>query len=158
MAPYGDELEKTSETKLGLEQAVRERAYLLWEKDGCPEGRAEEYWHRALDEHFGSGPTFCGSKKEVPKGAKMNIGVSLSISRLSDSAVPRTSSRRTEKTTEEATWRRFFWGAGVEFDARANASEQCSTACKKFGRALLKSFGLPIFASEAPAASRGVFR
>ena len=52
MAPYGDELEKNSETKLGLEQAVRERAYLLWENDGCPEGRAEEYWHRALDEHL----------------------------------------------------------------------------------------------------------
>ncbi|SAL84214.1 hypothetical protein AWB67_06621 [Caballeronia terrestris] len=32
MAPYGDEVQKNSETKLGLEQAVRERAYLLWEK------------------------------------------------------------------------------------------------------------------------------
>ncbi|WP_235021280.1 DUF2934 domain-containing protein [Caballeronia telluris] len=52
MAPYGDEVEKSSETKLGLEQAVRERAYLLWEKDGRPEGRAEEYWHRALDQHL----------------------------------------------------------------------------------------------------------
>ena len=36
MAPYGDDLEKNSETKLGLDQAVRERAYLLWEKDGMP--------------------------------------------------------------------------------------------------------------------------
>jgi Protein of unknown function (DUF2934) len=52
MAPYGDNVEKSSETKLGLEQSVRERAYLLWEKDGCPEGRAEEYWHRALDQHL----------------------------------------------------------------------------------------------------------
>ncbi len=52
MAPYGDDLEKNSETKSGLDQAVRERAYLLWEKDGCPDGRAEEYSHRALDQHL----------------------------------------------------------------------------------------------------------
>jgi hypothetical protein len=52
MAPYGDVVEQSSETKLGLEQAVRERAYLLWEKEGRPEGRAEEYWHRALDQHL----------------------------------------------------------------------------------------------------------
>ncbi|MDR7010030.1 MULTISPECIES: DUF2934 domain-containing protein [Paraburkholderia] len=52
MAPYGDDLEKNSETKLGLDQAVRERAYLLWEKEGCPDGRADEYWHRALDQHL----------------------------------------------------------------------------------------------------------
>jgi hypothetical protein len=52
MQPYGDEVRTDSETKLGLEQAVRERAYLLWEKDGRPEGQAEEYWHRALDQHL----------------------------------------------------------------------------------------------------------
>jgi hypothetical protein len=52
MAPYGDELDRNSETKLGLDQVVRERAYALWEKDGRPDGRTEEYWHRALDEHL----------------------------------------------------------------------------------------------------------
>src|SRR3954452_1187743 len=52
MQPYGDEISTTSETKLGLEQAVRERAYLLWEQEGRPEGRADEYWHRALDQHL----------------------------------------------------------------------------------------------------------
>jgi len=52
MAPYGDALEKNSETKLGLDQAVRERGNLQWEKEGCPDGRAEEYWHRALDQHL----------------------------------------------------------------------------------------------------------
>ena len=29
------------------EQRIRERAYQLWDQDGRPEGRAEEYWHRA---------------------------------------------------------------------------------------------------------------
>jgi hypothetical protein len=49
---YGDEVQRDSETKVGLEQAVRERAYALWEQDGRPETRSEEYWHRALDEHL----------------------------------------------------------------------------------------------------------
>ena len=52
MASYGDDLQRDSETKVGLEQAVRERAYALWELDGRPESRAEEYWHRAFDEHL----------------------------------------------------------------------------------------------------------
>lgn len=52
LAPVGDNVAADSETKLGLEQSVRERAYLLWEQDGRPEGRADEYWHRALDEHL----------------------------------------------------------------------------------------------------------
>ena len=52
MAPYGDDVEQSAETKVALEQSVRERAYLLWEADGRPEGCAEEYWHRALDQHF----------------------------------------------------------------------------------------------------------
>ena len=28
---------------------IRQRAYQLWEEDGAPEGRAEEYWHRARE-------------------------------------------------------------------------------------------------------------
>lgn len=30
-----------------LEEQIRARAYELWEKDGSPEGRADEYWERA---------------------------------------------------------------------------------------------------------------
>lgn len=52
LAPYGDFLAGDSQTKIGLGQAVREHAYLLWEQAGRPEGRAEEYWHRALDQHL----------------------------------------------------------------------------------------------------------
>lgn len=32
-------------------EAVRKTAYFLWEQDGRPEGRADEYWYRALDKH-----------------------------------------------------------------------------------------------------------
>ncbi len=30
-----------------LTRRIRERAHLLWEAEGCPEGRDQEYWHRA---------------------------------------------------------------------------------------------------------------
>lgn len=29
------------------ERDVRERAYFLWQKEGCPEGRDQEFWERA---------------------------------------------------------------------------------------------------------------
>jgi hypothetical protein len=29
------------------ETRVRERAYFLWEAEGCPDGRADEFWQRA---------------------------------------------------------------------------------------------------------------
>jgi hypothetical protein len=32
------------------EDAVRTRAYLMWEADGRPFGQAEHYWHLALSE------------------------------------------------------------------------------------------------------------
>lgn len=33
-----------------FEQAVRETAYFLWEHDGRPAGREQEYWYRALEQ------------------------------------------------------------------------------------------------------------
>ena len=30
------------------EQAIRERAYFIWEREGCPEGRAKDHWHAAM--------------------------------------------------------------------------------------------------------------
>jgi hypothetical protein len=48
----GDTVAGDSETKAGLARLVRERAHMLWEQDGRPEGRDEEYWLRARDEHL----------------------------------------------------------------------------------------------------------
>ncbi|NOG69047.1 DUF2934 domain-containing protein [Roseicella sp. DB1501] len=36
-----------SDTEQDLERRIRERAYALWEEDGRPDGRADEYWERA---------------------------------------------------------------------------------------------------------------
>jgi hypothetical protein len=32
-----------------LEQRIRERAYRLWEQEGCPEGRADAHWDQASE-------------------------------------------------------------------------------------------------------------
>jgi uncharacterized membrane protein len=32
------------------EEQIQTHAYYLWEKDGCPEGKAEEYWLKAQEE------------------------------------------------------------------------------------------------------------
>src|SRR5271155_1850874 len=33
------------------EQAIRERAYAIWEEEGRPDGKALDHWLRALSEH-----------------------------------------------------------------------------------------------------------
>ena len=39
-------------TKVGLDQVVRERACLLWEQAGRPDGRADDFWHQAQPQRF----------------------------------------------------------------------------------------------------------
>ena len=50
LAPYGDEVKTDSETHVGLEDALRERAYFLWENNGRPDGEADRFWKLAHDE------------------------------------------------------------------------------------------------------------
>jgi hypothetical protein len=40
-----------------IEEAVRRRAYELWEQAGQPEGRTDEFWHAARAELEGRPPT-----------------------------------------------------------------------------------------------------
>ena len=35
------------------EQAIRETAYFIWEREGCPEGCAQDHWERAINEITG---------------------------------------------------------------------------------------------------------
>jgi Protein of unknown function (DUF2934) len=32
-----------------MEERIRTRAYYLWQSDGCPEGRDQEFWERARE-------------------------------------------------------------------------------------------------------------
>jgi hypothetical protein len=41
--------DKHDEDPAHREQRIRERAYSMWEADGRPEGRAEQYWNRAQE-------------------------------------------------------------------------------------------------------------
>jgi Protein of unknown function (DUF2934) len=52
LEPMGDRLGVWAETKAGLDQVVRERAYMLWEQGGRPDGRAEEFWHQAQHQRW----------------------------------------------------------------------------------------------------------
>jgi hypothetical protein len=52
LEPDRDPLGVLAETKAGLDQVVRERAFLLWEQAGWPNGRADEFWHRAQHQRW----------------------------------------------------------------------------------------------------------
>lgn len=52
LSPYGDSLGVLAETKAGLDQFVRDRAFFLWDHAGRPEGRADDFWHQAQHERF----------------------------------------------------------------------------------------------------------
>lgn len=47
-----DPLGVLAETKEGLDQVVRERAFLLWEEAGRPDGRADEFWYQAQNQRW----------------------------------------------------------------------------------------------------------
>ena len=52
LEPDNDGLSVLAETKAGLDQVVRERAYALWEHAGRPDGRGDEFWHQAQQERW----------------------------------------------------------------------------------------------------------
>jgi hypothetical protein len=37
----------TDKNENDLDQSIRERAYFMWQADGCPDGEADLYWRRA---------------------------------------------------------------------------------------------------------------
>lgn len=52
LEPNGDPHGVLAETTAGLDQVVRERAFLLWEQADRPDGSAEEFWHRAQHQRW----------------------------------------------------------------------------------------------------------
>jgi len=47
LMPYGDPSEAKRTSWQGTEQRIRERAYFLWQQDGCSDHQADEHWYRA---------------------------------------------------------------------------------------------------------------
>lgn len=56
LTPYSDVLETRRQIWERADQRIRERAYALWQQEGCPEGRAEEHWRQACEIEGGQGP------------------------------------------------------------------------------------------------------
>ena len=62
-----DYVAEPSATDTEGEQHIRERAYQLWQADGAPEGKADEYWHRARE-------LLEGDAKSEPRGDRGHFG------------------------------------------------------------------------------------
>jgi hypothetical protein len=86
LAPYGDNRDTSSETRETLEQAVRERAYFLWELDGRPEGGADVTGIVLVTSTFASALISSGSRMAVLKVGPKSIGTEPAPSRHTDSA------------------------------------------------------------------------
>ena len=84
LTPYGDPHGVLAETKAGLDEVVRERAYFLWEQASRPDGRAEDFWHQAQHERFANAPTRCGSGRAVRKARGTIIGFGRALLRRTD--------------------------------------------------------------------------
>lgn len=70
-----------------FEQAVRETAYFLWEQDGRPQGREQEYWYRALertlrernaDHRLRDGPDRAGHREPMgDHNRRLSLGIDI---------------------------------------------------------------------------------
>jgi hypothetical protein len=68
LTPYGDPNGVLAETKAGLDQVVRERAYLLWEQAGRPDGRADDFWRQAQHQRFSERAYALWEREGCPEG------------------------------------------------------------------------------------------
>jgi len=68
LEPNWDPLGVLAETREGLDQVVRERAFLLWEQAGRPAGMAEEFWCRAQDQRWRERAYALWEREGCPEG------------------------------------------------------------------------------------------
>ena len=68
LQPNPDPLGVLAETKEGLDQVVRQRAFSLWEQAGRPEGRAEEFWYQAQNERWRERAHALWEREGCPEG------------------------------------------------------------------------------------------
>jgi hypothetical protein len=68
LTPYGDPHGVMAETKASLDQVVRERAYLLWEQAGRPEGSADNFWHEAQGQRLRERAYALWEREGCPEG------------------------------------------------------------------------------------------
>ena len=66
--PIGDVRHILTGTPQGFEKVISERAYFIWQNDGCPHGQADEHWYRALCEHLRERAYFLWLADGCPEG------------------------------------------------------------------------------------------
>ena len=84
------------------ESRVRERAYLIWEAEGRPEGKAAEHWTRALKEVTTSPsmttPTMkAAAKTAAPSPVKAEAPKTAKVMEMSEEAPKMAARKRTGK-------------------------------------------------------------
>jgi hypothetical protein len=74
LTPYGDPHGVLAETKAGLDQVVRERAYLLWEHAGWGMAAPTTSGIKRSINASANAPTRCGSGRAVRKARRTSTG------------------------------------------------------------------------------------
>jgi hypothetical protein len=67
----------------GFQEAVRDTAYFLWEEAGRPDGRADEFWYKALEIHYRS-RAYGIWMRQLEAGKARNSGDAEPIGDISD--------------------------------------------------------------------------
>jgi hypothetical protein len=68
LEPSPDPLGVLAETRQGLDQLVREHAFLLWEQAGRPEGRADDFWCLAQQQRWSERAYALWQRQGCPEG------------------------------------------------------------------------------------------
>jgi len=68
LEPDSDPVGVLAETKAGLDQVVRDRAFSLWEQAGRPDGRAEEFWYQAQHQRWSERAYALWEREGCPEG------------------------------------------------------------------------------------------
>jgi hypothetical protein len=84
LTPFGDPHGVLAETKEGLDQVVRERAYLLWNRQVARKAAPRTSGIRRRINASANAPTRCGSGKAVRKARRTSIGFGLAPLRKVD--------------------------------------------------------------------------
>jgi hypothetical protein len=66
---------KADEENRDRQEKIRERAYAIWESEGCPEGKHLDHWLQAEQQVFAESSTRSGPSNHIqPTAASTRIG------------------------------------------------------------------------------------
>jgi hypothetical protein len=98
----GEAIQEADAMTIADEARVRERAYLIWEAEGRPEGKAAEHWTRALKEIATSPPMTtptmkAAAKTAAPSPVKTDPPKTAKVMEMSEEAPKVAAKKRTAK-------------------------------------------------------------